>query len=51
MTISEKIIVEKTLTYIYSKLCADCREKFREAIVEMGLDIAEDLAGVLNLPF
>ena len=48
---SDRIIAEKTLAYVYSKLCTECKEKLRAAIVEMGLDTAEDLAEALNLPF
>lgn len=46
-----KLIVEKTLTYIYPKLCEKCRKKFRDTIIELGLATADDLAIAFNLPF
>ena len=48
---NQKIVAEKTLTYIYSQLCSKCREKFSDAIIELGLDTANDLASEMNLPF
>lgn len=47
----EKLIVEKTLTYIYPKLCASCRAKFRDTIIELGLATADDFASAMNLSF
>lgn len=46
-----KLIVEKTLTYIYPKLCENCRKKFRDTIIELGLATADDFAAAMNLPF
>lgn len=47
----DKLIVEKTLTYIYPKLCEECRKKFRNSIIEMGLMTADDFAAAMNLSF
>ena len=47
----DKIVVEKTLTYIYPKLCEECRKKFRNSIIEMGLMTADDFATAMNLSF
>jgi len=47
----EKLIVEKTLTYVYPKLCPECRKQFRDTIIELGLATADDFAISMNLPF
>ena len=48
---TQKLIVEKTLTYIYPKLCPACRLKFRDTIISLGLATADDFANEMNLPF
>lgn len=46
-----KEIVTKTLTYIYPKLCDNCRKLFKDAVIELNMASVEDFATELNLPF
>ncbi len=45
----DRLIAEKVLTVVYSKLCDACKKKFKQILIELELTNAEEIVAELGI--